>query len=56
MVLSRWGHEVTTARDGPCALALAERFEPDSALLNVGLPGMDGYELARRLRAAAGPR
>ena len=48
-----WGHEVTTARDGPTALTLAERFEPDIALLDIGLPGMNGYELARRLREAA---
>ena len=45
-----WGHEVVTARDGPEGLELAESFQPDTALVDVGLPGMDGYELARRLR------
>jgi two-component system CheB/CheR fusion protein len=46
-----WGHEVAVARDGPGALALAEHFVPESALVDIGLPGMDGYELARRFRA-----
>jgi two-component system CheB/CheR fusion protein len=45
-----WGHEVAVARDGPGALALAERFAPESVLVDIGLPGMDGYELARRFR------
>jgi two-component system, chemotaxis family, CheB/CheR fusion protein len=47
-----WGHEVAVARDGPSALALAQQFKPELALLDIGLPGMDGYELARRLRTA----
>ena len=51
-----WGHEVATAGDGPAALALAERFKPDIALLDIGLPGMNGYELGRRLREAARDR
>ena len=45
-----WGYEVAVARDGPSALALAESFAPESALVDIGLPGMDGHELARRLR------
>jgi two-component system CheB/CheR fusion protein len=45
-----WGHEVAVARDGPSALALAESFAPESAVVDIGLPGMDGYELARRFR------
>jgi len=45
-----WGHEVAVAHDGPAALALAERFAPESVLVDIGLPGMDGYELARRFR------
>jgi two-component system CheB/CheR fusion protein len=45
-----WGHEVAVASDGPSALALAQRFEPQRALVDIGLPGMSGYELARRLR------
>ncbi len=46
------GHEVAIAHDGPSALALAERFVPEVALLDIGLPVMDGYELGRRLVAA----
>jgi PAS domain S-box-containing protein len=45
-----WGHEVRTARSGPTALVEAESFGPDVALLDIGLPGMDGYELAGRLQ------
>jgi CheY-like chemotaxis protein len=41
---------VLVAADGPQALARAQHFEPDIAFLDIGLPGMDGYELARRLR------
>ncbi len=44
------GHKVETAHDGRTALDLATTFEPDIALLDIGLPGMDGYELARELR------
>ena len=46
-----WGHEVRTANDGPSAIECARGFRPQVVLLDVGLPGMDGYELARRLRA-----
>jgi len=46
------GHEVRVETDGPSALASAEAFSPDAALVDIGLPGMDGYEVARRLRAA----
>jgi PAS domain S-box-containing protein len=45
------GHQVQTAQDGPQALRLIETFTPDIALLDIGLPVMDGYELARQLRA-----
>jgi CheY-like chemotaxis protein len=44
-------HEVRVAVDGDEALAVAQSFAPDVALLDLGLPGMDGYETARRLRA-----
>jgi signal transduction histidine kinase/ActR/RegA family two-component response regulator len=43
------GHEVAMAHDGPSALATAEWFVPDVAVLDIGLPVMDGYELGRRL-------
>jgi PAS domain S-box-containing protein len=49
--LGLFGYEAITASDGPQALALAEAKHPSIAVLDVGLPVMDGYELARRLRA-----
>ena len=48
--LSDLGHAVEVAHDGPEALAKLETFFPDIALLDIGLPLMDGYELARRIR------
>jgi signal transduction histidine kinase/CheY-like chemotaxis protein len=45
------GHEVIEAADGPSGVELAEQTHPDVALIDVGLPGLDGYEVARRLRA-----
>lgn len=45
------GHEVQVAHDGPEALKMAETFRPDVILLDIGLPGIDGYEVAQRLRA-----
>jgi signal transduction histidine kinase/CheY-like chemotaxis protein len=45
------GHAVEVAFDGPAALELVSGFQPTLALLDIGLPGMDGYELARTLRA-----
>ncbi|HVS02477.1 MAG TPA: GAF domain-containing protein [Thermoanaerobaculia bacterium] len=50
-ILRLWDCEVLTVPDGPAALAAAGRFGPDVVLLDIGLPGMDGYELARELRA-----
>ncbi|HEX8794851.1 MAG TPA: GAF domain-containing protein [Polyangiaceae bacterium] len=49
-VLVEVGHEVVTAPDAPTALQLMQRFTPDIAFLDIGLPVMDGYELARQLR------
>ena len=45
------GHHVRVAADGPRALQAASAEEPDVVLLELGLPGMDGYTLARRLAA-----
>ena len=45
------GHEVQVAHDGMEALEMADAFRPDVILLDIGLPGIDGYEVARRLRA-----
>jgi len=44
------GHDVRTAHDGADALAMTESFEPDIVLLDLGMPKMDGYEVARRVR------
>ncbi|MBW4053214.1 MAG: response regulator [Proteobacteria bacterium] len=51
LLVRSWGHEVMVAGNGPAALEIAERFKPQRALVDIGLPGMDGYEVARRLRA-----
>jgi PAS domain S-box-containing protein len=47
------GHQVHVANDGPGALDAAATFRPEVVLLDIGLPGMDGYEVARRLRQQA---
>jgi len=51
MYVSAAGHEVMVEHDPFAALARAQQFAPDACLLDIGLPGMDGHELARRLRA-----
>ena len=48
------GHEVRTATDGPTALEAVGAFQPDVILLDIGLPGMSGYEVATQLRQLAG--
>jgi CheY-like chemotaxis protein len=50
-MLQSVGHEVTIAHDGAEALAVAQEFSPEIALLDIGLPVMDGYELGKRLHA-----
>ena len=50
------GHEVAVAHDGPSALALFAEVTTDVVVLDIGLPVMDGYELAREIRARAGAR
>lgn len=50
LLLRLYGHEVHLARTGPTALELASTFRPDVVLLDIGLPGMDGYQVARHLR------
>ena len=54
MLLSLAGHEVHEARDGLEGIAVTESVDPDIVFVDVGLPGLDGYEVARSLRA--GPR
>jgi DNA-binding response OmpR family regulator len=53
--LRTWGFDVRTAHDGPAALAAARAYRPDVALLDLGLPGMSGYEVCRRLRGGLLP-
>jgi PAS domain S-box-containing protein len=57
MVLGLRGYDVRVARDGPAALEAAREFLPQLVLLDIGLPGMDGYAVARALRSgpANGP-
>jgi CheY-like chemotaxis protein len=54
LLLRAWGHEVRVARDGPAALQTAKEYQPDFVLLDLRLPGMDGYQVAQRLRAEGG--
>jgi signal transduction histidine kinase/ActR/RegA family two-component response regulator len=49
-LLKAFGYEVEAAHDGREALSIAERFQPDVALLDIGLPEMDGYQVAEELR------
>ena len=51
MLLEQVGAEVRVAHDGPEALEAFELCRPRLVLLDIGMPGMDGYEVARRLRA-----
>jgi CheY-like chemotaxis protein len=51
MVLQSSGHEVCTAYEGEQAILLAQQFHPDVVLLDLGMPGVDGYEVCRRIRA-----
>lgn len=52
-MLKMYGHEALTAEDGPSALAVATRERPDVVLLDLGLPGMHGFEVAEALRAGS---
>ncbi|MBA3453012.1 MAG: response regulator, partial [Deltaproteobacteria bacterium] len=54
-LLGNAGHEVMVAHDGPSAIALLDRFTPSVAVLDLGLPVMDGYELAAALRQRLEP-
>jgi CheY-like chemotaxis protein len=53
-LLVHWGHEVWTARDGGTGIDLAARFRPDVALLDLSLPEVDGFEVARQIRQLPG--
>src|SRR5262249_11536488 len=54
LLLRRWGHEANIAYDGPDALRVVATFQPAMVVLDIGLPGMDGFEVARRLRQLPG--
>ena len=49
-MLHMMGHEVETAMDGLEAIEKAEQFQPDAIVLDIGMPTLDGFEAARRLR------
>ena len=49
-LLTGWGHEVRVAYDGLTALEAAQAYQPNVAMIDLGLPGIDGYQLALRLR------
>jgi CheY-like chemotaxis protein/anti-sigma regulatory factor (Ser/Thr protein kinase) len=51
LLLRSLGHETRVANDGMKALEIAREFRPEVILLDIGMPGLDGYEVARRLRA-----
>ena len=54
LMLSLDGHDVRTAFGGAEALAAVQTFTPDTVFLDIGLPGLDGYEVAKRLRRTPG--
>jgi CheY-like chemotaxis protein len=51
MLLRMAGHDVRTAYTGPSGLELALSFAPNAVLLDIGLPELDGYQVAKRIRA-----
>jgi CheY-like chemotaxis protein/nitrogen-specific signal transduction histidine kinase len=56
LALERAGYVVSCAKDGPDAVGAFESARPEVVLVDVGLPGFDGYEVARRIRSAPGGR
>jgi CheY-like chemotaxis protein len=56
MMLELSGHQVIEAGDGGAAVSMAMSERPDVAIVDIALPGLDGYEVARRIRAHPGTR
>src|SRR5438270_13379697 len=56
LLLELYGHQVEAAKDGREGVEKALAWEPEVAVVDIGLPGLDGYEVARRVRAALGGR
>jgi PAS domain S-box-containing protein len=54
MLLKLQGHEVRVAHSGPAALEMTKNYVPHAVFLDIGMPGMDGYDVARRLRQQPG--
>lgn len=54
MLLKLWGQDVRVAYDGPSCIEMAKAFHPEVVFLDIGLPGMSGYEVAQRLREQPG--
>src|SRR5437660_768873 len=54
MMLRMWGHLVEVAEDGAAGVRRALDWRPEVAVVDIGLPLLDGYEVARRVRAALG--
>ena len=50
-LLRIWGHDVRLAHDGPAAVEAAREYRPEIILLDIGLPGMDGFAVAQKLKA-----
>ncbi|QEH37624.1 Alkaline phosphatase synthesis transcriptional regulatory protein PhoP [Aquisphaera giovannonii] len=54
LLFESWGHEVAQAHDGPQAIRVAHEMRPHAVVLDVGLPLMDGFEVAQKLRQLPG--
>jgi len=56
MLLKAEGYDIRFAYDGPSGLEAARTYEPDAVLLDIGLPGMNGFDLARQIRQQCGSK
>src|SRR5438105_13047481 len=54
MLLMLWGHDVRVADAGPQGVQIAGAFRPEVAVIDIGLPGLDGFEVARPIRSQLG--